>query len=83
MADPIEMTREAAEMFSKTWEAALEKDIPLDLVAGTAMSAAISSLVRLHGPEAAARMMDHFATAIRAGRFEHIGGQDNGHEHEH
>lgn len=77
MADPMAMTRDAAEMFSKTWQDALEKDIPLDLVAGTAMSAAISSLVRLHGPETTARMLDHFAEAIRAGKFDH------GHDHDH
>lgn len=82
MADPMAMTRDAAEMFSKTWQEALEKDIPLDLVAGTALSAAISSLVRLHGPEATARMMDHFATAIRSGKFEHGAGHDHDHDHD-
>lgn len=77
MADPMQMTREAAEMFSQTWQAALDKNIPLDLVAGTALSAAISSLVRLHGTETAARMLDHFASAIRAGKFDHGAGHSH------
>lgn len=41
-----------------------------DLLASTALSAALASLVKMHGREAAAAMTDCFAAAIRSGNFD-------------
>lgn len=61
----------AAEIVSQSWEDAISKGISAELFASTNLSAALASLVEIHGADAAARMMERFAEAVRAGKFSH------------
>jgi len=61
----------AADIVSRSWEEAMSGGVSADLFASTTLSAALASLVETHGSQAAASMMDRFAEAVRAGRFEH------------
>jgi len=59
-------------LFSLAWQKAVSDGASDELIAGTALSAALASLVQIHGQEAAARMTERFAVAIREGRFSHV-----------
>ena len=61
----------AAETLSNAWAKAVERGVSSDLMAATAISAALTSLVAAHGREAAVRMLDRFATASASGKFDH------------
>ncbi|MGI9295553.1 MAG: hypothetical protein ACR2PS_16360 [Pseudomonadales bacterium] len=52
-------------------ETAVEHGISSGVIASTALSAAFASLVKTHGPEAAAGMADRLAAVVRAGKFDH------------
>ena len=59
----------AAEIFSTAWREASDKGIPNEMIASTALSASLASLVKIHGQEVAANMVERFAKAVRDGRF--------------
>lgn len=63
--------RHVSRLFSFAWEKAALDGMSQELIASTALSAAISSLVSTHGAENAARMVERFASEIREGRFSH------------
>lgn len=71
MSDEPDTKALAAEIVSRSWEEAISGGVSSDLFASTTLSAALASLVETHGSEAAARMMERFAEAVRAGKFEH------------
>lgn len=62
----------ASELISQVWQDVSDQGISSEVFAGTALTAAVVSLVKLNGTEAAARMVDRLADAVRAGRFENI-----------
>jgi len=67
---PIEEKQIAVQVIADAWKKAAEQGVSPDLIASTALSAALSSLVKMHGREAAARMADRFAETVRAGKFD-------------
>lgn len=72
VSDTDKMRRLAADTISEAWNDALSQGVQPDLLASTALSVALSTLVRLHGHDTAARMIDRFADAIREGKFDHM-----------
>jgi hypothetical protein len=62
--------RTAAKFFSITWEQAIAEGIEPDVIAATALSAALASLVKTQGREAAARTAERLAEAARMGKFD-------------
>ena len=71
MSDTTDTKLMAAEIFSKAWRDAADKGIPNEMIASTALSASYASLVKIHGPEATAKMAERFAKAILDGKFGH------------
>ncbi len=73
MEHPMRVTsddrNQVSRLFTLAWEKAALDGIPNDLIASTALSAAIGSLVSTYGAEEAARMVEQFADKIREGRF--------------
>jgi len=67
--DDVEATRVAAQLISDAWQDAADRGVSSELFASTALSAALASLVKTHGGEAAARMAERFAETVRAGKF--------------
>ncbi len=63
--------RHVSRLFSLAWEKAVLDGMSQELIASTALSAAIGSLVSTHGVENTARMVERFASEIREGRFSH------------
>ena len=70
MTEKLDAKSTAAKIVSQSWEEAMSIGVPPDLFASTALSAALTSLVSMHGSEAAARMVDQFAEAVRSGKFD-------------
>lgn len=71
MSDEPDTNKLAAQIVSRSWEEAISGGVSADLFASTTLSAALASLVETHGSEAAARMMERFAQAVRSGKFGH------------
>lgn len=69
--DPLDAKQTAAQLISDAWQRAVEQGISSDLIASTALTAALSSLVAAHGRDATLRMADRLLEAVRAGRFDH------------
>ncbi len=70
MPGPLEAHKKlAASIFSDAWRSAAAEGIENELIAGTALSAAVASLVRTHGQEAAAQAVERLAETIRSGKF--------------
>jgi hypothetical protein len=63
--------RVAAQLISGAWREAVAKGVANELIASTALSAAVASLVKTHDLEAAARMLERLAEAIRSGKFDY------------
>jgi hypothetical protein len=51
------------------WELARGEGVASDLIASSAMFAALTELVDLHGPEAVAAFCDTLSARVRAGEF--------------
>ncbi len=62
----------ASQLISQAWQDASSRGISSEVIASTALTAAVVSLVKLNGTEAAARMVDRLADAVREGRFDHV-----------
>lgn len=56
-------------VFLLAWQKAALDGASEDLIASVALSAALAALVKIHGEEAAARMTERLADAIRDGQF--------------
>lgn len=67
--DDAEAKRIAAHLISDAWQDAANQDASSEVFASTALSAALASLVKTHGREAAARMAERFAESVRSGKF--------------
>ena len=78
MEHPMRVTSgdrdQVSRLFSLAWEKAALDGIPNELIASTALSAAIGSLVSTYGAEGAARMLEQIVEKIRDGRFTHDAG---------
>ena len=59
----------ALDMFLDVWEAALEEGIEADILASTAIFAALTDMIENHGEEITAQMAEGLPTRIRAGEF--------------
>jgi len=68
--DEAEAKRTAVQLISEAWQDAADQGVSSDVFASTALSAALASLVKTHGREAAARMADRFAEIVRSGKFD-------------
>ncbi len=68
--DDAEAKRVAAQLISDAWQDAADQGVSSEVFASTALSAALASLVRTHGREAAARMAERFAETVRGGKFD-------------
>jgi len=66
----------AAQLISAAWREAVEKGVANELIASTALSAAVASLVKTHDREAAARMVERLAESIRSGKFDYEANSD-------
>lgn len=61
--------QQALEMLLDAWEDALAKGIDADLLASTAIFAALTDMVENHGEEATARIAERLPARIRSGEF--------------
>jgi hypothetical protein len=73
--DGEEQKRLALDHILGAWEAALEKGVSSDLLASTAIFAALADMVALHGPEPVAAMVRTLPDRITAGEFSLDGGE--------
>lgn len=64
-----EQKRLALDAIVSSWEAALARGVEPELLASTAIFAALTDMVDLHGEEAVAQMCDTLAGRIRSGEF--------------
>ncbi len=69
--DNQEQQKRAAEIIAKSWQDALDQGIDPSLVASTALSASLSSLVKTSGKEATIRIIKRLMGAVEGGRFDH------------
>ncbi|HFC04157.1 MAG TPA: hypothetical protein ENJ55_00510 [Rhizobiales bacterium] len=69
--DNQEKQKRAAELISKSWQEALDQGIEPELIASTALSASLSSLVKTTGKEATIRIVKRLIGAVEDGRFDH------------
>ncbi len=69
--DDQEKQKRAAELISKSWQDAVDLGIDPDMVASTALTAAISALVKTTGKKATIRITKRLIGAIEDGRFDH------------
>jgi hypothetical protein len=65
--DPKEI---AARLMSEAWSEAVAQGVDSELVASTALTAALASLVQSHGREGAVRIAERLIDAVRSGRFD-------------
>ncbi len=71
MSTDQEKQKRAAELISKSWQDALDQGIEPELIASTALSASLSSLVKTTGKEATIRIIKRLMGAVKDGRFDH------------
>jgi hypothetical protein len=64
-----EAKRIALALILDAWEAARDKGVASELIASTAIFAALTDMVDLHGAEAVARFTEGLAPRLRAGEF--------------
>jgi len=69
--DEAEQRKRAAELIAKSWQEALDQGVGADLVASTALTAAISALVKTTGKKSTVRITKRLIEAIKDGRFDH------------
>lgn len=71
-AEPLsdaEAKRVALALILDAWESARAKGVSSELIASTAIFAALTDMVDLHGAEAVARFAEGLAPRLRAGEF--------------
>ena len=61
--------RVALALILDAWDAARTQGVPSELIASTAIFAALTDMVDLHGAEAVARFAEGLAPRLRAGEF--------------
>lgn len=61
--------RIALELLLKAWDTALQDGVEPDLLASTAIFAALTDMVDIHGSEAVANLMETLPDRIRSGEF--------------
>lgn len=66
----------ALDLFLDAWEAALAEGLEPDLLAQTAIFAALTDLVDNHGEEHTARLAEALPQRVRDGEFTLIDGED-------
>ncbi len=59
----------ALEMLLDAWDTALEKGVMPDILANTAIFAALTDMIDFHGEEMTAQMAESLPARIRAGEF--------------
>ena len=59
----------ALEMLLDAWDAALEEGVTPDILANTAIFAALTDMIDFHGEEMTAQMAESLPARIRAGEF--------------
>lgn len=64
-----EQKKLALDAIVTAWEAALARGVEAELLASTAIFAALTDMVDLHGEEPVAQMCDALAARIRSGEF--------------
>jgi len=67
---------QALEMFLDAWEEALGQGIDADLLASTAIFAALTDMVENHGEEATAQSAEALPARIRSGEFTLVSEED-------
>lgn len=67
--DDAQQKTAALNAILSAWEQALAKGVEAELLATTAMFAALTDMVDLHGEEAVAQMCDGLGARVRAGEF--------------
>ncbi|MEM8811553.1 MAG: hypothetical protein AAGF59_02970 [Pseudomonadota bacterium] len=70
MNDTDTSKQAAARIVSQSLTDSMAEGVSPDVFASTALSVALATLVETHGRDATARMIDRFAEAIRAGKFD-------------
>lgn len=68
---PIEAKQMAAKAISDAWQDATSQGVPAEVVASTALTAALASLVQTHGRDGATNIANRLIEAVNAGRFDH------------
>ena len=61
----------AMNLIVDAYEAALARGVPPETVATAAVSSALGLMVRIHGEDAVAKMVEELPAKIRAGTFTH------------
>ncbi len=69
---PKEGKEIAAKLISGAWQDATSQGVPTDVIASTALTAALASLVQTHGRDSAVTIANRVIEAVSAGRFDHI-----------
>lgn len=64
-----EQKARALDLIISAWEAALKEGVEPELLASTAIFAALSDMVDLYGPEPVAQMCEGLPARVRAGEF--------------
>lgn len=72
--DPSNLKRESLRLILEAWDAALAQGTPSEVIASTAIYAAFTDMVDLHGPEAVAQFAETLPSRIRSGEFT-LGGE--------
>lgn len=71
MTDAPDDRKRAAEIIAKSWQDALDQNIPGELIASTALSISLGTLVKATGKEATIRVIKRLMDAVEDGRFDH------------
>ena len=66
---PGEQKRLALDLLLDAWDKALEEGVEPEILATTAIFAALTDMVDTHGAEAVARLMEDLPARIRKGEF--------------
>lgn len=68
-ADPGDERSLALELLLDAWDSALDEGVNADVLATTAIFAALTDMIDLHGEEMAVQMIETLPARIRAGEF--------------
>lgn len=66
---PAAQKRVALDLLLDAWDKALEEGVEPEILATTAIFAALTDMVDTHGAEAVARLMEDLPARIRKGEF--------------
>lgn len=68
----------ALDVILDAWDVALKEGVEPELLASTAIFAALADMVDLYGPEAVAQMCEDLPARVRAGEFTLTEGSEGG-----